>query len=525
MISNNTFHNCQYPMIQDGMAFPAYSNNVKTGSGYQAIGIQGTMYPSTMEERTLALLEGWPYLATGKVTVGTNMTLRLPAGLVVKFEYQPYSVSKPSIFVSGELDVQGTSSAPVVFTSSLDDSEGGDTNDDGNATEPSAADWGYIKFTGQPNVTNRFDYCKVKYGGYNSTSYSSMLWITSSNSDYSDVTVDHCIFSDSYSRGIYVDGVASPVISNNTFHNCQYPMVQDGMAFPAYSNNVKTGSGYQAIGIQGNMSPSTMEERTLALLDDWPYLVTGYMTVSNNMTLRLPAGLLLKFEYQSSSSGKRSLFVNGELDVQGTSSDPVVFTSSLDDSEGGDTNNDGNATSPSTGDWGYIKFTGQPNVSNRFEYCNLKYGGYFSSSTTNTFTWMLWITSSDSDYSDITVDHCTFSDARRTGIYVDGVASPVISNNTFHNCQYPMIQDGMAFPAYSNNVKTGSGYQAIGIQGTMYPSTMEERTLALLEGWPYLVTGKVTVGTNMTLRLPAGLVVKFEYQPYSVSKPSIVCER
>jgi hypothetical protein len=85
--------------------------------------------------------------------------------------------------VNGTLDVQGTASNPVVFTSGRDDQYGGDSNGDGNGTLPAAGNWGYIKFTSQSNVTNTFDYCIVKYGGYSydNVYYSRMLWITSAN--------------------------------------------------------------------------------------------------------------------------------------------------------------------------------------------------------------------------------------------------------------------------------------------------------------------------------------------------------
>lgn len=58
---------------------------------------------------------------------------------------------------------------------------------------------------------------------------------------------------------------------------------------------------------------------------------------------------MVKFDYRTSD-----LYVIGTLEVEGTASNRVVFTSIKDDTYGGDTNGDDDATSPAPGDWDSI---------------------------------------------------------------------------------------------------------------------------------------------------------------------------
>ena len=78
------------------------------------------------------------------------------------------------------------------------------------------------------------------------------------------------------------------------------------------------------------------------------YLVTVNLTVGSNAVLTIEPGTIVKF-----GSG-RSMTVNGSLTANGTESNMIVFTSDRDDSAGGDSNDDGDATTPGPGNWGKI---------------------------------------------------------------------------------------------------------------------------------------------------------------------------
>jgi len=81
-----------------------------------------------------------------------------------------------------------------------------------------------------------------------------------------------------------------------------------------------------------------------------PYIVIVPITIAEGVTLTIEPGVIIKFDDSS------SLFVDGILNASGTTAEPIYLTSYADDSLGGDTNGDGNNTTPIAGDWDGILF-------------------------------------------------------------------------------------------------------------------------------------------------------------------------
>ena len=101
------------------------------------------------------------------------------------------------------------------------------------------------------------------------------------------------------------------------------------------------------------------------------YRVSGLLNVVSGGSLTILPGTILKMESGASITIDAGAF----LDVKGTRSAPVVITSIKDDSVGGDTNKDGDKTTPQPGDWCCIKGHAS------FEYTSILYGGYGQSDT------------------------------------------------------------------------------------------------------------------------------------------------
>jgi hypothetical protein len=168
---------------------------------------------------------GGPYVIDGDVYV-RNGNVTMDAGTVFKF--------KPGATVTFHadvnVDINGTQSSPVLFTSLNDDADG-DTNCDDAATTPAAGDWGYASFgTGAWNSSFSASYFAVRYGGgksvttANDGTFSLALMLTyqkysgSPGVDYSLQTIEA---SHSADMGVYayVGQGNSLTISNSSFHD------------------------------------------------------------------------------------------------------------------------------------------------------------------------------------------------------------------------------------------------------------------------------------------------------------------
>lgn len=101
-------------------------------------------------------------LANVRVPAGSTLTVE--PGAVIKGKW----FTAPAILVEGTLLAQGTAGSPIIFTSELDDTAGGDTNGDGNASVPGPGTWARIDFK-STSTGSILDHVQVRYAGYGST--------------------------------------------------------------------------------------------------------------------------------------------------------------------------------------------------------------------------------------------------------------------------------------------------------------------------------------------------------------------
>jgi parallel beta-helix repeat protein len=108
----------------------------------------------------------------------------------------------------------------VVFTSYRDDFYGGDTNNDGIASQPNQSDWGYITIDGtaiDPQV--RFRNTVFRYGG-SGTTLGALRCVNSAP------TADSCLFMNN-AVGVSVEGASNPTLRGCTFAGNQFYAVNN----------------------------------------------------------------------------------------------------------------------------------------------------------------------------------------------------------------------------------------------------------------------------------------------------------
>jgi len=114
-------------------------------------------YSGTLAADDTWLGDGQVYRITGTITIPAGVTLTILPGAILKFDANCSLI----VQTGGTLIAEGSAAQPIVFTSIKDDTYGGDTNEDGDATRPLAGDWNQIRANGGTITLNhtRVSYC------------------------------------------------------------------------------------------------------------------------------------------------------------------------------------------------------------------------------------------------------------------------------------------------------------------------------------------------------------------------------
>jgi len=271
--------------------------------------------------------------------------LTIQAGTIIKFDANTHMTMDSY----GTLIAQGTSEKPIIFTSIKDDANGGDNNGDGDATTPDRGDWFNVEVN---SSGNKFQYCHFYYGG--GSSYLSALEIYDGKASVTNCIFAHNTggkFGDFYYGALDATGaVGETVIKNNVFFDNTLPLSILSTIDIDNSNEFHNPDDPGIANVMNGIfiyDLSDIDKVTTWGENEVPFVIDDIdLWIESPGSLTLGQNTIVKFTPDS----RLVIGIGADL-IFDNSND---FTSFKDDSRGGDTNGDGDVTSPSDGDWGGI---------------------------------------------------------------------------------------------------------------------------------------------------------------------------
>ena len=300
------------------------------------------------------LLAGTVYLATADLTVPAGQLLTVEPGAIVKF------ANGTSCEVLGDLIAAG-GTGTTAFTSVLDDSIGGDTGADGPTSGVPGA-WGGLRALPGSNIV--VEGALLSFGG-------GLAPVVSGEGGAIELR-DNTL---SFNSGAGLDGLGldAPL----TVEGCAF---ENNTGWAVFNVRIEQLSGFSNNTAADNGIADAVQvafgdiERDVAITAD--NLVGGVLVTRSSLnlnagvTVELGPGVIVKTPAFAVGNWE----IDGTLNIAGTAADPVIFTSTADDTVGGDTPKDG-LTLGAPGQWGGLRArTGGALIAQHLE---VRHGGVF----------------------------------------------------------------------------------------------------------------------------------------------------
>jgi parallel beta-helix repeat protein len=244
-----------------------------------------------------------------------------------------------------------------------------------------------------------------------------------------------------------------------------------------------------------------------------PYIVTGNVIVDSGVTLTIAPGVVVKFEQNA------RLTIYGTLVADGTPTEQIYFTS-LKDDVGGDTNGDGDTSSPARNDWDWLDFT-TDSLNSVLDNVVVRYGGSYNNGAVNIATDLITFENNlieQNSHHGIRIDNVTatpnlsisdntISNNGWSGIFVSN-SSVTINNNIISNNGREGIDLNNSTATITNNTISGNDWDGIDVSNTTALTTIANNTISQNDGY-----GIVAVNSTLESgrRLPGQLDVQQQY--------------
>ncbi|MDO5524369.1 MAG: hypothetical protein Q4G48_10040 [Bacteroidia bacterium] len=283
-----------------------------------------------------------------KRTIQVRNVLTIEPGVTVKLKDGRIDV------FDGKILASGTPQKRIVFTSFADDRYCGDTNGDGAATKPEKGDWQQIYIQG--GTGHLFKYVDFFYAGQNVGGYNNAVKIggTTATFEFDNCRFAHTLFnpgvsyegSTAFYGGSAMSNPETHKFTNNAFFDNGKPLyvwthytVNPNNKFHNPENPQQKNS-HNGITLTGGSTEATVKWHVTEV----PYVLDEYLQVFGSQVIDIGPNVVVKFK-RTGAGISRNAASNVILHPS------AILTSFKDDAVGGDTNGDGNATTPTKGDW------------------------------------------------------------------------------------------------------------------------------------------------------------------------------
>lgn len=201
-LTGNTFQNnmqwAVYAKPDNSWADVLLTGNSSSGSSWNGFGLEGSISGTV----TFSTTANFPFLAEQEVAVAAGSTLTMTPGTTFKFYGK-------ALTIDGRLLARGALANPVIFTSFRDDAHGGNAN--GDDSPPEIGNWSGLVINGSGSV---LDHTWIGYGG---------AWYGAGQANLtladSGVSIANSVITNSFNRGIVVDGAAPAILGNQIYGN------------------------------------------------------------------------------------------------------------------------------------------------------------------------------------------------------------------------------------------------------------------------------------------------------------------